>query len=102
MLRPKRCGQYKRDFVLPHHITGPLSHASFRSTVGHGLKTKRALIKMRRLLRVTDIKFDVICALERQKIFLSLRGSLLGHFLLWSSNCRWHDNLLTLSRRARL
>src|SRR6266481_5028791 len=91
MLRPNRRGQNKRDLVLPHGITGAISHARFRSAVGHGLKTKRALVKMRRLLGVTDVKFDVICPFQRQKIFLRRRGA----FLFWSSNCRWHNDLLT-------
>src|SRR6266478_6166586 len=97
MTRPKRRRQNKRDLVLPDHITGAIPHAGFRSTIGQRLKTERALIKVGRLFGVTDMKFDVICALERQKIFLHRRGI----FLFWSSNCRWHDDLLTLSRRAR-
>ena len=76
MFRPNRRGQNKRDLVLPHHITGAISHAGFRSAVGHRLKTERALVKMRRLLGVTDVKFDVICTLERQKIFLCRREQL--------------------------
>src|SRR6266566_5592434 len=46
---------------------------------------------MRRLLGVTDVKFNVICAFERQEIFLRRRGT----FLFWSSNCRWHNDILT-------
>src|SRR5207245_4160699 len=98
MFRANRRGQSKRDLVLPHHITGAISHAGFRSAIGYRLKTERALVKMRRLLGVTDVKLDVICAFKGQKIFLRRWGS----FLFWSSNCRWHNDLLTLSRRARL
>src|SRR5438093_10916867 len=94
MTRPKRRRQNKRDLVLPDRITGTFSHARFRSAIGQRLKTERALIKVRRLFGVTDMKFDVIRALERQKIFLC-RG---GPFRFWSSNCRWHNDLLTLSR----
>jgi hypothetical protein len=61
MFRSKRCGQNKRDLVLPDDVTGALSHPGFRSAVSHRLKTERALIKMRRLLSVTDVKLDVIC-----------------------------------------
>src|SRR5207249_8553839 len=86
------------DPVLTNHIAGALSNAGFRSAVGYRLKTERALVKMRRLLGVADVKLDVICTFERQKIFLRRWGS----FLFWSSNCRWHNDLLTLSRRARL
>src|SRR6516165_7184434 len=93
----KRCGQNERNLVLPNHVTGALSHASLGSAVGYWLKTERALIKMRRLLGVTDIKFNVICPFKRQKIFVHRRGS----FLFWSSYCRWHNDLLNLSRRAR-
>src|SRR5439155_26512730 len=89
-----RRGQNKRDLVLPDQIAGTLSHAGFRSAVGHRLKTQRALVKVRRLLGVTGVKLDVICTFERQKIFLCRRGA----FLFWSSNCRWHNDLLTLSR----
>src|SRR6266568_7223512 len=53
---------------------------------------------MRRLLGVADVKFNVICAFERQEIFLRRRSI----FLFWSSNCCWHNDLLTLSRRAHL
>src|SRR4030095_8287704 len=93
MLRPKRCSQNECDLVLPDHIAGALSHTGFRSAISHRLKTERTLIKMRRLLGVTDVKFDVICSFERQKIFLHRWGS----FLFWSSNCRWHNFLLSIS-----
>src|SRR5207302_773302 len=56
MFRANRRGQSKRDLVLPHHITGAISHAGFRSAIGYRLKTERALVKMRRLLGVTDVK----------------------------------------------
>ena len=57
----------KRDLILPHHVTGALSHPGFGSAIGHRLKTERALIKMRRLLGVTDVKLDVIRALPAAK-----------------------------------
>src|SRR5207249_9464147 len=98
MTHPKWRCQNKRDLVLPDYVTGAFSHASFRSAIGHRLKTERALIKMRRLLGVTDVKLDVICALKRQEIF-SCQWSC---FRFWSSNCRWHNDLLNFSRRARL
>src|SRR5437867_6301878 len=94
----QRRAQNKRDLILLHYVTGAFSHASFRSAIGHRLKTERALIKMRRLLGVTDVKLDVICALKRQEIF-SCQWSC---FRFWSSNCRWHNDLLNFSRRARL
>src|SRR5437016_12843919 len=87
MVRPNRCRQNKRDLVLPYRVTGAISDAGFRSAVGEWLKTERALIKMRRLLGVADIKFDVISSLQRQKIFLCC-GSC---FRFWSSYCRWHN-----------
>src|SRR5262249_54660398 len=65
MFRAKRCGQYKRDLVLADHIAGALSHPSFSSAICYRLKTECALIKMRRLLGVTDIKLDMICPFER-------------------------------------
>ena len=70
MFRAKRRGQDKRDLVLPNHVAGALSHPGFGSAIRQRLKTERALIKMRRLLGVTDIKFDVIGPFQRQKIFL--------------------------------
>src|SRR6059058_3809008 len=94
MVRPNRCGQNKRDLVLPDRVTGAISHAGFRSAVGQRLKTERALIKMRRLFGVAHVKLDVICPFERQKIFL-YHWSLFG---FGNSNCRWHNDLLTLSR----
>src|SRR5438067_8804513 len=97
MFRANRCGQDKRDLVLPDRVTGAISHAGFWSAVGQWLKTERALIKMRRLLGVAHVKLDVICPFKRQKIFLG-RG---GPFRFWSSDCRWHNDLLNLSRRVR-
>src|SRR5215216_5220717 len=87
MLRADRGSQHKRNLVLPHDITGALSYTGFRSAIGQWLKAERTLIKMRRLLRVADVKFNVICALERQKI-LSERSC---GFVFGSSNCRWHN-----------
>src|SRR5262245_25440974 len=98
MFRPKRCGQNKRDLVLPNHIAGALPHTGFGSAIGDRLKTERALIKMRRLLGITDVKLDVIGPFQRQKIFL-FGWSLFG---FGNSNCSWHNDLLTLSRQARL
>ena len=96
MFRPNRRGQNKRDLVLPNHIAGALSHAGFRSAVGYRLKTERALVKMRRLLGVADVKLDVICTFKRQKILLHRRSA----FRFWSSNCRWHNDLRILFRRS--
>src|SRR5215475_12846519 len=90
MFRSKRCGQNKRDLILPNHIADALPHAGFGSAIRHWLKTEGALIKMRSLLGVTDVKLDVICPFKRQKIFLCRRSL----FLFWSSNCGWHNNLL--------
>src|SRR3954471_13692750 len=92
MFRTNRCGQDKRDLVLPDCVAGALSYAGLRSAVGQRLKTERTLIKMRRLLGVTDIKFDVICPFQRQKVFPPCRSSL----RFWSSNCCWHNDLLNL------
>jgi hypothetical protein len=61
VFRAKRCGQNKRNLVLPNHVAGALSDPGFRSAVSHRLKTERALIKMRRLLGVAHVKLDVIC-----------------------------------------
>ena len=49
--------------------------------------------KMRGLLCVAYVKLDVIRPFQRQKIFLR-HGSC---FLFWSSNCRWHNDLLTVN-----
>src|SRR5436190_16091266 len=98
MTRPKRRGQNKCDLVLSDRVTGAISYTRFRPAVGQWLKTECALIKVRRLFGVTDVKFDVICAFKRQKIFLCREG----RFLFWSSNCRWHNDLPIFSRRARI
>src|SRR5438132_8907876 len=93
-------GQNERELVLPNRITGAIFDACFRSAVGETLKTKDALVKMRRLLGVTNVKFNVIRAFERQKIFLSRRST----FLFWSSNCRCHINpplILALSASSK-
>src|SRR3984893_5154441 len=89
-------GQNERELVLPNRITGAIFDSGFRSAVCETLKTKNAFVKMRRLLGVTDVKFNVIRALERQEIFRNLRGTL----LFWSSNCRCHK-LPPRSRASR-
>ena len=63
MIRPQRRGQDKGQLVLTDRIARPILHSRFRSWIGKALKTKRGLIKMRRLLGVTDVKLDVIGAL---------------------------------------
>ena len=65
----RRC-QNKRDLILPDDVACAFSHTGFRSAVGHRLKAKRILIEMRRLFGITDVKLDVICSLQWQKIFL--------------------------------
>jgi hypothetical protein len=94
MFRPKRCGQDKRDLVLPDGVAGAVSHTGFRPAIRQRLKPERALIEMRRLLGVAHVKLDVICPFEWKKILLCHRSL----FLFWCSNCCWHNDLLTLSR----
>src|SRR5947207_14266346 len=53
---------------------------------------------MRRLFCVPDVELDVVSPLEREKILFRCRD----RFRFWSSNCSWHNDLLTLSRSARL
>src|SRR5438046_8032073 len=53
---------------------------------------------MRRLFGVPDVKLDVISALEREKILFRCSS----RFRFWSNNRCWHNDLLTLSRSARL
>ena len=65
MFRPNWRGQDKLDLILANDVAGAISHTGFRSTVGQRLKTERALIKMRRLFGVTDVKLDVVCPFER-------------------------------------
>src|SRR5881275_2390217 len=98
MTRPQRRGQDKSQFILTDRVARPILRSRFRSGISETLKTERCLVVMRRLLGVTDIKLDVIGALKRKKILFS-RWS---RFCFWSSNCRWHNDLLTLSRSARL
>src|SRR5262245_49234509 len=94
MIPPHRRGQHKRDLVLPNRITRPISRAGLRPRVCEALKSKGCFVKMRRLLGIADIKLDVIGSVEWQKILLRFRHP----FGFWSSNCRWHNDLLTFSR----
>src|SRR5438445_12587582 len=98
MIRSQRCGQDERQLILTNRVADSILGSRFRPGIGEALKTKRRLIEMCRLFGVTDIKFDVISPLQRQKILLR-RWSRFG---FWSSNCRWHNDLLTFSRSTRL
>src|SRR5207253_7175064 len=92
MIRSQRCGQDERQLILTNCVADSILGSRFRPGIGKALKTKRRLVEMRSLFGVTDIKLDVISPLQRQKIHLR-RWS-----FLWSSNCCWHNDLLTLWR----
>src|SRR5439155_2318444 len=78
--------QNKRQIVLSNSVTAAILNARLGTGVSQTLETERALVEMRRLLGVANIKFNVIRALERQKIFLCRWRT----FLFWSSNCGCH------------
>src|SRR5438270_6750873 len=86
VVRLKRCCQDKRQLVLTDRVARAIFDASFRSGISQTLETKNTFVEMRRLLRVADVKLNMIRAFERQKIFRS-RG---GRFCLRSSNCCCH------------
>src|SRR5437667_11697179 len=86
IVRPRWRRQDKCQLVLPNGVTRAIFETGLRSAVGQALKTKGALIKMRRLFGVADIKFDVVRSFQRQKILLGCRST----FLFWSSNCCCH------------
>src|ERR1043166_8297387 len=89
MIRPHRSRQHKRNLVLPNGVARPIFYSRFWSRISKALKSEGRFIEMGRLLGVSDIKFDVIRPLERQKILFDCRS-----FLdFWSSNCRWHNDL---------
>src|SRR5215470_3117239 len=99
MIRPHRRGQHKRDLVLPDRVARPISHAGLRPRVCEALKSKGRFVKMCRLLGVADIKLDVIGTVQWQKIFLGYLRCFSfsnGSFRFWSSNRRWHNDLLVL------
>src|ERR1700759_4474845 len=72
ILRPERRGEHERELVLTNHVADAIALAGLRPSVSQTLKTKCCLVKMRSLLGITDIKFDVISALQGKKILLRL------------------------------
>src|SRR5260370_11182441 len=92
IIRPDGSSQEQGQLVLPNRIAGAIFRPGFRSGISQALKPERSLVEMRRLLGVPDIKLDVVSSLERQKIFIGCWS----RFRFWSSNCRWHNDLLTL------
>src|SRR4030095_858510 len=60
--------------------------AGLRTGISQALKAKDGLVKVRGLLGVTDVKFDVISALQREKILLGCWRFLGG------GNGAWHGN----------
>src|SRR6266550_5162706 len=96
IVRSQRSRQEKCEFVLTNRVAHAILGSRLRSRVGEALESKSGFVEVGRLFSVPDIEFNVVGALERKKISLR-RGSLFR-----SSNCRWHNDLLNLSRRARL
>src|SRR4030095_1712365 len=97
IIRMHRRSQNKRQLALSNRITRAIPYSSFRPGLRETLKTNHRLVKMCRLFGVTDVEFDVVSTLKWEKILFGRRDG----FRFWSSNCRWHNDLLTLSRRAR-
>ena len=98
VLRPHRRGQHEGQLVLSDDVARADLAAGFGSGISEALKAKRGLVKMRGLLGVADIEFDVIGALERQEILLRLVLGLhpvgYAHFLgFWFSGRCAHKNL---------
>src|SRR5437763_10488304 len=83
-------GQEQGQLILSNRIAGAIFHPGLRPGIRQALKSERGFVEMRRLLGVPDIKLDVIRALQGQEIFLGYRC----FFSSWSSNCRWHNDLL--------
>src|SRR5438046_7949753 len=90
MIRSQRRGQDERQSILTNRVADSILGSRFRPGIGEALKTKRRLIEMCRLFGVTDIKFDVICTVKRQKILFSCRSS----FGFWCRNCLLYNALL--------
>src|SRR5207302_8864380 len=88
----ERRGQEKRKFVLTNRITHAIFGSSLRSRIGETLESKSRFVEVGRLFGVPDIELNIVGALERKKISFGRRS------FLWSSNCRWHNDLLTLTR----
>src|SRR5438270_520331 len=81
-----RCRQNEGQLVLTNGVTRAILDSGFRAAVSQTLEPEHALVEVRRLLGVADIKFDMIRAFQRQKILLGCRST----FLFWSSNCCCH------------
>jgi hypothetical protein len=94
VIRSDRSCQNKRQFVLANRVARTILRSRFRAGIGEALKSESCLVKVRRLFGVADIKFNIIGAMQWQKILFRFRHP----FGFWSSNCRWHNDLLTLSR----
>src|SRR5205807_7668052 len=58
IVRQKRRGPNKRQLILSNGVTGAIFDSGLWATIGQTLKAEGAVVEMRRLLRVPDIKFD--------------------------------------------
>ena len=76
--------QNKRELVLANGVARAIFDSGFRSAVGQTLKTEDALVKMRGLFGIADVKFNVIRSFQRQKILLGCRS------FFRSCNGCWH------------
>src|SRR5690554_2136442 len=58
-------GEYQPNFILAQYIGSPVSNASFRTSVGLGLKSKSRFIEMCRLFRIAYIKLNKVGTVNR-------------------------------------
>ena len=65
---PERGGEHEADLLLNEQVAGAAAHARFRALVAGQLIAERALIIVRRLLRVSDVELDVVRTVDRKGI----------------------------------
>src|SRR6266576_5443621 len=95
IVRSQRSRQEKCEFVLTNRVAHAILGSRLRARVGEALESESGFVEVGRLFGVPDIELNVVGALERKKISLRRRS------LFRISNCRWHDDLLTLAHSAR-
>jgi hypothetical protein len=66
----KRGGQHETDFALLQDVGGAIADAGFRTRIGDKLVAKSQPVEISRLAGIAHPEFNVVGAVERQKILL--------------------------------
>jgi len=62
------CCQHEADLILLQDIRRPVTLARFWAAICNEFHSERGTIEVRRLLRVADVKLNMIRSIERQEV----------------------------------